>query len=201
MWDRFLGHNIVQPLALQVWVDIPLSSLWGSLQLLVQTFLVPFCKCRVVMLRVIQMLMFLKLFAEFRCVWSIFQAPISSSLPQWAGVRRIWVSVVVTEVLGHVVSGQFCHDVRDVAKRPKMLKALVGSTLDALGAHDVGGLVSWVLDAGPSDAQLLHDAVEETLDVGLGHLVDRAGAAGWSSAGTQAEQEAQEREPHRRCHL
>lgn len=145
------------------------------------------------MLWVKQVLVFLKLFAEFSCVWSIFQTPVSSGLSQRTGVWRVRVSVVIAEVLGHIVACQLCHNVGDVAIGPEMLQALVSSTLDALRAHYVGSLVSGVLDAGPSDAQLLHDAVEEALNVGLGHLVCRTGATGWSSAHVQAQDEAQER--------
>jgi len=77
-------------------------------------------------------------------------------------------------------------------------------TLDALRPDNVGGLMCRVLHPGPSDAQLLHDAVQESLDVGFRHLVHRAGAAGRSPADLQAQEEAEQREPQRRanvCHL
>lgn len=66
-------------------------------------------------------------------------------------------------------------------------------TLYALRSDDVSGLMRWILHPGTSNAQLLHDAVQEPLDVGLRHLVRRAGAAGWSPAKLQAQEEAEQR--------
>lgn len=65
-------------------------------------------------------------------------------------------------------------------------------TLDALRTDNVGGLVCGILHPGTGDAQLLHDAVQEPLDVGLGHLVRRAEAAGWSPAELRAQEQAEE---------
>lgn len=53
-----------------------------------------------------------------------------------------------------------------------------------------------ILHPRPSDAQLLHDAVQEPLDVGFGHLVRRAGAAGWSQAELETQEEAEQRGAH-----
>lgn len=66
-------------------------------------------------------------------------------------------------------------------------------TLDALRPDYVGGLMCRILHPRPGNAQLLHDPVQESLDVGLGHLVRRAGAAGWSPAHLQAQEEAEQR--------
>lgn len=66
-------------------------------------------------------------------------------------------------------------------------------TLDALRSDDVGGLMCGILHPRTGDAQLLHDAVQQPLDVGLGHLVGRAQAPGWSPAELCAQQQAEER--------
>lgn len=66
-------------------------------------------------------------------------------------------------------------------------------TLYALWSDDVGGLMRRILHPGTSNAKLLHDAVQEPLDVGLRHLVRRAGAAGCSPAKLQAQEEAEQR--------
>lgn len=66
-------------------------------------------------------------------------------------------------------------------------------TLYALRTDDVGGLVCRVLHPGPRDAQLLHDAVQEPLDVGLGHLVHRAGATSRSPVELKTQEEAEHR--------
>lgn len=66
-------------------------------------------------------------------------------------------------------------------------------TLNALRSDYVGGLMCRILHPGTSDAQLFHDAVQQPLDVGLGYLVCRAEAPGWSPAELRAKQQAEER--------
>lgn len=66
-------------------------------------------------------------------------------------------------------------------------------TLNALRSDDVGGLVCGILHAGAGDAQLLHDAVQQPLDVGLGHLVGCAEAASRSPSEQRAQEQAEER--------
>lgn len=66
-------------------------------------------------------------------------------------------------------------------------------TLNALRPDDVGGLMCGILHPGSSDAQLLHDPVQQPLDVGFRHLVRRAGAAGWSQAELKTQEEAEQR--------
>lgn len=61
-----------------------------------------------------------------------------------------------------------------------------------------------ILHPGACDAQLLHDTVQEPLNIVLGHLVYRAGATRRSPAELQAEEEAEKPEPHsgsKLCHL
>lgn len=52
-----------------------------------------------------------------------------------------------------------------------------------------------ILHPGACDAQLLHDTVQEPLNLVLRHLVSRAGATRRSPAELQAEEEAEEPEP------
>lgn len=65
-------------------------------------------------------------------------------------------------------------------------------TLDALWSDNVGGLVCGILHPGTGDVQLLYGAVQEPLDVGLGHLVRHAEAAGWSPAELRTQEQAEE---------
>lgn len=61
-----------------------------------------------------------------------------------------------------------------------------------------------ILHPGASDAQLLHDTVQEPLNIVLRHLVSRAGATRRSPAELQAEEEAEKPEPRsgaKHCHL
>lgn len=66
-------------------------------------------------------------------------------------------------------------------------------TLNALRSDNVGGLVRRILHPWTGDAQLFHDAVQQPLDVGLGYLVGRAEAPGWSRAELRAKEQAEER--------
>lgn len=66
-------------------------------------------------------------------------------------------------------------------------------TLNALRSDDVGGLMCGILHPRTGDAQLLHDAVQQPLDVGLGNLVSGAGAPGWSRVELRAQQQAEQR--------
>lgn len=85
-----------------------------------------------------------------------------------------------------------------------MFKNAHKPTLYALGTDYIGGLMGRILHPGACDAQLLHDTVQEPLDIVLGHLVYGARATRRSPAELQAEEEAEKPEPHsgaKLCHL
>lgn len=65
-------------------------------------------------------------------------------------------------------------------------------TLYALRSDDVGGLMRRILHPGTGDTELLHDAVQEPLDVRFRHLVHRAETAGWSPAELHAQEKPEE---------
>lgn len=59
----------------------------------------------------------------------MLRTKVSTCLSQGTGVRRVWVSVVITEVFGNVVSRQLSHNVWDVSVRAEVLQPFVGTTL------------------------------------------------------------------------
>lgn len=62
-------------------------------------------------------------------------------------------------------------------------------TFNALWAHQVHGLVRWVLHTGPGDAQLLHHPVEQPLNVSFRDPVRSSGAVAVSRGQPEEQQE------------
>lgn len=56
-----------------------------------------------------------------------------------AGVWRVWVALVLTEVLRNVVTGQLCHDVWDVAKGTQVLQTFMSSTCQEIRSRSFRG--------------------------------------------------------------
>lgn len=109
--------------------------------------------------------------AEFSCVRNMFQASVGSFSPQWTGVGWVWVALVLIEILWDVIPCQLSHNVGDVAVGAQVLQSFMGTTFDALWPNQICCLMSWVLDSRPSNAQLLHDSMQQPLDIGFSHLV------------------------------
>lgn len=113
---------------------------------------------------IIKVLVQLEFSTELCCVRGVFETSIIC-FPNWTRVWRVWVTLILTEVLRNVVTSQLCHDVGDVPKRTQVLQPFMSSTFDALRPHKIHGLVSWILDSWSGNAQLLHHAMEQPLDV------------------------------------
>lgn len=60
---------------------------------------------------------------------SLLPPKLRTSLPSWAWIRRVWVSVVVNDIFGNIISRQLGHKVGDVSKGTEELQALVSATL------------------------------------------------------------------------
>ena len=56
-----------------------------------------------------------------------------------AGVWRVWVALVLTEVLRNVVTGQLRHDVWDVAKGTQVLQTFMSSTCQEIRSRSFRG--------------------------------------------------------------
>lgn len=52
----------------------------------------------------------------------------NTSLPNRTWIWRIWVSVIITEIFGNIISSQLSHKVGDVSKWTEELQALVSTT-------------------------------------------------------------------------
>ena len=55
------------------------------------------------------------------------------------GVWRVWVALVLTEVLRNVVTGQLCYDVWDVAKGTQVLQTFMSSTCQEIKSRSFQG--------------------------------------------------------------